>query len=49
MRLDVKKINEKVSGASVGVAVAAAFFNVALILIQLVKTVSEESDKQQEE
>ncbi len=49
MKVDMKKITEKVSGASVGVAVAAAFLNVALIVIQLVKTVSEESEKHQEE
>ena len=49
MKIDTKKIMEKAAGASTGVAVAAAFFNVALILIKLVQTVSEESEKYEKE
>ena len=48
MKFNAKKIMEKASCASVGVAVAAAFFNIALIVVQLVKTVSEETDKLEE-
>jgi hypothetical protein len=49
MKINTEKILEKAAGASTGVAVAAAFFNIALILIQLVKTVSEEADNHQDE
>ena len=49
MKINTEKILEKAVGASTGVAVAAAFFNIALILIQLVKTVSEEADNHQDE
>jgi len=45
MKVNAKKVMEKAAGASTGVAVAAAFFNIALILVQLVKTVSEEAPK----
>lgn len=36
------KTRKVMTGASTGVAVAAAFFNVALLVVQLVKTVSED-------
>ena len=49
MKIDTEKLMKKATGASTGVAVAAAFFNIALILIQLVKTVSEEADNHQDE
>lgn len=42
MAINTKKLMEKAVGASTGVAVAAAFFNIALIIVQLVKTVSED-------
>ena len=45
MAIDAKKIMEKAAGASTGVAVAAAFFNITLLIVQLVKTVSEEAPK----
>ena len=45
MAINAKKLMEKAAGASTGVAVAAAFFNVALLVVQLVKTVSEEAPK----
>ena len=45
MKINTEKIIEKVTGASTGVAVAAAFLNISLILIKLVQTVSEESEK----
>ena len=49
MKINTEKIMEKASNASVGLAVAAAFFNVALILVKLVQTVSEESEKHEKE
>ena len=49
MAINTKKIMEKAAGASTGVAVAAAFFNIALIIVQLVKTVSEEAPKLEKE
>ena len=45
MKIDAKKIMEKAVGASTGVAVAAAFLNVALLVVKLVQTVSEEMPK----
>ncbi|MBR0468450.1 MAG: hypothetical protein IJJ16_01945 [Mogibacterium sp.] len=45
MKIDAKKIMEKAAGASTGVAVAAAFLNVALLVVKLVQTVSEEMPK----
>ncbi len=45
MAINTKKLMEKAAGASTGVAVAAAFFNIALLIVQLVKTVSEEAPK----
>ncbi|MBQ6388835.1 MAG: hypothetical protein IJH90_04285 [Mogibacterium sp.] len=49
MKFNAEKIMKKVTGASTGVAVAAAFFNIALIIIRLVETVTEEAEKHQEE
>ena len=48
MAINTKKLMEKAAGASTGVAVAAAFFNIALLIVQLVKTVSEEAPKLEE-
>lgn len=45
MKISTEKIMEKAVGASTGVAVAAAFFNIALIIIKLVETVTEEAEK----
>ena len=45
MKINTEKIMKKAAGASTGVAVAAAFFNIALIIIKLVETVTEESEK----
>lgn len=45
MKINTKKIMEKAVGASTGIAVAAAFMNVALIVVKLVQTVSEEMPK----
>ena len=36
------KTRKVMTGASTGIAVAAAFINVALIVVQLVKTVSQD-------
>lgn len=36
------KTRKVMTGASTGIAVAAAFLNVALIVVQLVKTVSQD-------
>ena len=49
MKIDTEKIMKKAAGASTGVAVAAAFFNIALIVIKLVETVTEEAEKHQDE
>ena len=49
MKIDTEKIMKKAAGASTGVAVAAAFFNIALIVINLVETVTEEAEKHQDE
>lgn len=49
MKIDTEKIMKKAAGASTGVAVAAAFLNIALILMKLVETVSEEAEKHQDE
>ncbi len=45
MKINTGKIMKKAAGASTGVAVAAAFFNIALIIIKLVETVTEEAEK----
>ena len=45
MKIDTKKIMEKAAGASTGLAVAVAFLNVALVVVKLVQTVSEEAPK----
>ena len=49
MKIDTEKLMKKATGASTGVAVAAAFFNIALIVIKLVQTVTEEAEKHQDE
>jgi hypothetical protein len=40
--MDAKKIMKKLSGLSTGLAVTVAFFNVALLLTELVKTVTDD-------
>lgn len=45
MKIDTKKIMEKAAGASTGLAVAVAFLNVALVVVKLVQTVTEEAPK----
>ena len=45
MKIDAKKIMEKTAGASTGLAVVIAFLNVALVVVKLVQTVSEEAPK----
>ena len=49
MKLDTEKIMKTAAGASTGGADAAAFFNIALIVIKLVETVTEEAEKHQDE
>lgn len=39
------KTRKVMTSASTGIAVAAAFINVALLIVQLVKTVSEDEPK----
>lgn len=43
-----EKTRKAVTGASAGIAVAAAFINVALIIVQLVKTVTEDEAEKEE-
>lgn len=45
MAINTKKLMEKAAGASTGLAVAVAFLNVALLVVKLVETVSEEAPK----
>ena len=45
MAINTKKIMEKAAGASTGLAVVVAFLNVALLVVKLVETVSEEVPK----
>lgn len=40
---DLKRTRNILTGASVGVAVAAAFVNVALIVVKLVQTVTDDA------
>ena len=49
MKINTEKIMKKAAGASTGVAVAAAFFNIALIIIKLVEAVTEEVEKHSED
>ena len=42
------KTRKVMTGASTGIAVAAAFMNVALLIVQLVKTVSEDKPQAEE-
>ncbi|MBR2707565.1 MAG: hypothetical protein IKE74_10095 [Mogibacterium sp.] len=43
--MDAKKIMKKLSGLSTGLAVTVAFFNVALLLTELVKTVTDDGSE----
>ena len=45
MKIDTQKVMKKAAGASTGIAVAAAFFNTALLIIKIVQTVTEEAPK----
>ncbi|MBR1985941.1 MAG: hypothetical protein IKG25_11410 [Mogibacterium sp.] len=45
MKVDTNKIMRKAAGASTGLTVAIAFLNVALLVVKLVQTVSEEAPK----
>jgi hypothetical protein len=45
MKINTDKIMKKAVGASTGIAVAAAFMNVALLVVKLVQVVSEEAPK----
>ncbi|MBP3895382.1 MAG: hypothetical protein J6D07_02835 [Mogibacterium sp.] len=40
--MNAKRIMKKLSGFSTGIAVAVAFFNVALLITELVKTVTDD-------
>lgn len=40
--MNAKRIMKKLAGASTGLAVAVAFFNVALLVTELVKTVTDD-------
>lgn len=48
MAINTKKLMEKAAGASTGLTVAVAFLNVALLVVKLVQTVSEEVPKLEE-
>ena len=45
MKIKTAKLLETATGASVGLAIAVAFFNVALLVTRLVQEVSEEAPK----
>ncbi len=45
MKLDTNKVMKKAVNASTGLTVAVAFLNVALLVVKLVQTVSEEAPK----
>ena len=45
MKIDTSKVMKKAAGASTGLTVAIAFLNVALLVVKLVQTVSEETPK----
>jgi hypothetical protein len=49
MAINTKKLMEKAAGASTGLTVAIAFLNVALLVVKLVQTVSEEAPKLEKE
>ena len=49
MKINAAKIMEKTAGASVGFAIAVAFFNVALLAAKIVQTVREEAPEPTEE
>ena len=48
MKINAKKVMDKAAGASTGLAVAVAFLNVALLLVKIVQTVSEDVVKSEE-
>lgn len=48
MKIDAKKVMDKAAGASTGLAVAVAFLNVALLVVKIVQTVSEDVVKSEE-
>ena len=48
MAINTRKIMQKVAGASTGLTVAIAFANVALLVVKLIQTVSEEAPKLEE-
>lgn len=47
--MNTKKIMEKAAGVSTGLTVAIAFLNVALLVTKIVKTVSEDTPKPEDE
>ena len=49
MKINTKKLMEKAAGVSAGLTVAIAFLNVALLVVKLVETVSEEAPKLQKD
>ncbi len=49
MAINTKKLMEKAAGASTGLTVAIAFLNVALLVVKLVETVTEEVPKLEKE
>ena len=49
MAITTKKLMEKAAGASTGLTVAIAFLNVALLVVKLVETVTEEVPKLEKE
>ena len=48
MKINAKEVMDKAAGASTGLAVAVAFLNVALLLVKIVQTVSEDVVKSEE-
>ena len=40
--INLKKINKELTGVSAGLTVAIAFVNIALLVVKIVKTVTEE-------
>ena len=48
MKINAKEVMDKAAGASTGLAVAVAFLNVALLVVKIVQTVSEDVVKSEE-
>ena len=48
MKINYGQLMKKATGASVGLAVAVAFFNVALLATRLIQTVAEELPEPEE-